>query len=199
MALEAWSRSIAQLVSKPHVSVLHLYRNETDRQLSVYRRFHGLGGFLNDTQRVAAFCNSSMSFFDCELPRPPSDFDRRASELAPDGIQIETCWASPDGAGACIAKALRAIGVPPAVSVSAAAVEEFNPKREEHHRDEDADVEITSGATCAAGGALHFISSGELVPIARSDIPDFSWQLSPRLKWDATTGTYCDYCPQRTE
>jgi len=181
-ALTLWERSIQQLINNPRVGVLHLHRKEVDRELSIYRRFHGT---TTISKADHDFYASKKAYFDCDMPRPPSLFEQSAFAMVPQDIQIESCWKSTLGAMGCLALALEVVGLSN-LEMTAAGPALLTPDSD-HHNDEGA-ASASAGASCSGGGMLHFNHDGTLAKIQRNNVPDFTPKWA---KWEnaGTNGT----------
>jgi len=155
VALEVWGRSIQQLLNNPSLGVLHIHRDEKERQLAVFNRFHGANTsrYSGGEEKTADFFVGNSAQFDCGRERKLSLFERRVFELVPSNreLDIEHCWTSPGAAQVCLQMALMVVNL--SFEVTEAGLQLLNPMSE-YHYDDGTEIQAAD-LSCNGGGVLH--------------------------------------------
>lgn len=93
-ALKPWKAALASFSHNPKVATLKLYRDEEDRQFSMFHRFDAAG-----------------TLFDCSIHRSPTPFAEVSEDYVDDKIEVVNCWKGPSLANKCLGEALALVGL----------------------------------------------------------------------------------------
>jgi len=111
-ALKYWATFLQQLSKSDKAGAVLVLRDETERELSVFRRFAPTT-VARAVARDDRSADDPRNWFNCDLHRPPNAFMAKAQTLLPSVplLEVKECAQDDSAANTCIAKCLAPTGL----------------------------------------------------------------------------------------